>query len=95
MFVISVLKLQIKTILNYRAKTVISNNLCNQINNIALLVFLLCYTSIGFYIFSTVNYYPLVCHCCGIQNSRNMDKIQERALRFIYEYHERTSDILL
>ncbi len=26
---------------------------------------------------------PIVCHFCGIQNSRNMEKIQERALRFI------------
>ncbi len=32
---------------------------------------------------------------CGIQNSRNMQKIQERALRFVYEANESTYDILL
>ncbi len=40
------------------------------------------------YILSNFNYYPLVCHFCGIQNSRNMEKIQERALRFVYENYK-------
>ncbi len=34
-------------------------------------------------------------HFCGIQNSRNLEKIQERALRFVYEDYESTYDILL
>ncbi len=32
---------------------------------------------------------------CGIQNSRNVEKIQEKALRFVYEEYESTNDILL
>ncbi len=47
------------------------------------------------YILSNFNYCPLVWHFCGIQNSRNMEKIQEIALRFICEDHESTYDILL
>ncbi len=47
------------------------------------------------YILSNFNYCPLVCHFCGIQNSRNMEKIQERVLRFLYEDYESTYDILL
>ncbi len=47
------------------------------------------------YIPSNFNYCPLVWHFGGIQNSRNMEKIQERALRFIYEDYESTYDILL
>ncbi len=47
------------------------------------------------YILSNINYCPLVWHFCGIQNSRNMEKIQERALRFVYEDFESTYDILL
>ncbi len=34
-------------------------------------------------------------HFCPIQNSRNMEKNQERALRFVYEDYESTYDILL
>ncbi len=41
------------------------------------------------------HYCPLVWHFCGIQNSRNTEKIQERALWFIYEDCESTHDILL
>ncbi len=40
------------------------------------------------------NYCPLVWHICGIQNSRNLEKIQERAVRFVYEDYESTYDIL-
>ncbi len=50
------------------------------------------YTS---YILSNLNYCPLVWYFCGIQNSRNMEKIQERALIFVYEDYESTYDILL
>ncbi len=32
---------------------------------------------------------------CGIQNSRNMEKIQERTYSFVYEDYESTYDILL
>ncbi len=44
---------------------------------------------------TNVNYCRLVWHFCRIQNSRNMEKIQERALRFVYEDYESTYDILL
>ncbi len=47
------------------------------------------------YILSNFNYCPLVWHFCVKQNSRNMEKIQERALRFVYEDNESTFDILL
>ncbi len=47
------------------------------------------------YILSHFNYSPLVSHFCGIQNSRNMEKIQERALRFVYVDYESTYDMLL
>ncbi len=47
------------------------------------------------YILSNFNYCPIVWHFCGIQNSRNMEKIQERALGFVYEDYELTYDILL
>ncbi len=46
------------------------------------------------YILSNFNYCSLVWHFCGIQNSRNMVKIQERALRFVYDDYESTNDIL-
>ncbi len=47
------------------------------------------------YILSNFNYCPLVWHFHGIQNSRNMEKIQERALRFAYVDYESTYNILL
>ncbi len=47
------------------------------------------------YILSNFNYCSLVWHFCGIQNSRNMEKIQERALRLVYEEYVSTYDILL
>ncbi len=47
------------------------------------------------YILSNFNYCPFVWHFCGISNSRNMEKIPERALRFVYEDYESTYDILL
>ncbi len=47
------------------------------------------------YILSNFNYCPLVWHFYGIQNSGNMEKIQERALRFVYEDYNSTYDILL
>ncbi len=46
------------------------------------------------YILSNFNYCPLVWHLCGIQNAINMEKIQEAALRFVYEDYESTYDIL-
>ncbi len=60
--------------------------------SIPILILILIYRS---YILSNFNYCPLVWHFCGIQNSRNMEKIQERALRFVYEDYESTYDILL
>ncbi len=48
-----------------------------------------------FYILSNFNYYPFVLHFSGIQNSRNMEKIQERASRIVYEDCESICDILL
>ncbi len=48
------------------------------------------------YIHSNINYcHPLDWLFCRIQNSRNMEKIQERALRFVYEDYESIYDILL
>ena len=37
------------------------------------------------YIMSNFNYCPVVWHFCGESNTKKMEKIQERALRFIYE----------
>ncbi len=48
------------------------------------------------YILLNFNYCPLVvCHFCEIQNSRNMEKIQERTVKFVYEDFGSTHDMLL
>ncbi len=36
------------------------------------------------FIMSNFNYCPLVWHFCSIENTRKLEKIQERALRFVY-----------
>ena len=47
------------------------------------------------FIMSNFNYCPVVWHFCGEGNTKKMEKIQERALRFIYEDYESSYDILL
>ena len=47
------------------------------------------------FILSNFNYCPIVWHFCGIQNTRKMEKIQERALRFVYKDFTSTYDQLL
>ena len=48
-----------------------------------------------FFIMSNFNYCPLVWHFCGETNTKKIEKIQERALRFIYnEYTSRYEDLL-
>jgi hypothetical protein len=37
------------------------------------------------FIMSNFNHCPLVWHFCGEVNTKKVEKIQERALRFIYE----------
>ena len=36
------------------------------------------------FILSNFNYCPVTCHFCSEKNTKKMEKIQERALRFIY-----------
>ena len=36
------------------------------------------------FIISNFNYCSLVWHACGVQNTRKLEKLQERALRFVY-----------
>ncbi len=47
------------------------------------------------FILSNFNYCPLVWHFCGIKNTRKMEKIQERALRFVYRDFTSSYDDLL
>jgi hypothetical protein len=47
------------------------------------------------YIMSNFNYCPVVWHFCGESNTKKMEKIQERALRFIYEDFNSDYDTLL
>ena len=47
------------------------------------------------YIMSNFNYCPVVCHFCGESNTKKMEKIQKRALRFIYEDCNSDYDTLL
>ncbi len=47
------------------------------------------------FILSHFNFCPLVWHFCGITNSRKLEKIQERALRFVFRDYEATYDMLL
>ena len=44
---------------------------------------------------SNINYCPLVWHHCGIGNSRKIEKIQERALRFVFNDFTSPYDVLL
>ena len=47
------------------------------------------------FIMSNFNYCPVVWHFCGENNTRKIEKIQERALRFIYEDYCSNYDTLL
>ncbi|XP_071123309.1 uncharacterized protein [Mytilus edulis] len=47
------------------------------------------------YIMSNFNYCPVVWHFCGEGNTKKMEKIQERALRFIYEDFDSDYETLL
>lgn len=47
------------------------------------------------FILSNFNYCPVTWHFCSEINSKKMEKIQERALRFIYEDKSSTYDELL
>ena len=44
---------------------------------------------------SNFNYYPLVWHFCVEANTKKIEKFQERALRFIYQYYNSIYDTLL
>ena len=44
---------------------------------------------------SNFNYCPLVWHFCGEVNTKKIEKIQERALRFIYQDYNSSYDTLL
>jgi hypothetical protein len=44
---------------------------------------------------SNFNYCPVVCHFCGESNTKKMEKIQKRALGFIYEDCNSDYDTLL
>ena len=47
------------------------------------------------FIMSNFNFCPLVWHFCGETNTKKIEKIQERALRFIYNDFENSYDTLL
>jgi hypothetical protein len=47
------------------------------------------------FILSNFNYCPLAWHFCSVGNTRKLERIQERALRFIYEDHDSSYDALL
>jgi hypothetical protein len=44
---------------------------------------------------SNFNFCPLIWHFCGEVNTKKVEKIQERALRFIYEDYSITYEELL
>ena len=44
---------------------------------------------------SNFNYCPVVCHFCWESNTKKIEKIQERALKFIYEDFNSDCDTLL
>ena len=44
------------------------------------------------FILSNFNFCPLACHFCNKSNTSKLEKIQERALRFIYDDYESTYD---
>jgi len=47
------------------------------------------------FILSNFNYCPATWHFCNEQNTQKMEKIQERALKFIYDDHESSYEALL
>jgi len=47
------------------------------------------------FILSNFNYCPVTWHFCSEKNTKENEKIQERALRFIYEDYENTYENLL
>ncbi|SMN17588.1 hypothetical protein CRYPA_887 [uncultured Candidatus Thioglobus sp.] len=47
------------------------------------------------FILSNFNYCPVTWHFCSEKNTKKIEKIQERALRFIYEDYENTYENLL
>ena len=47
------------------------------------------------FILSNFNYCPVTWHFCSEKNTKKNEKIQERALRFIYEDYENTYENLL
>ena len=52
-------------------------------------------TSYYSFILSNFNYCPVIWHYCSEKNSIKMEKIQERALRFIYEDYDSSYEDLL
>ena len=61
-------------------------------NNLSKLGKLTMYYS---FILSNFNYCPLVWHFCGESNTKKLEKIQERALRFIYNNSDSSYENLL
>ena len=47
------------------------------------------------FIMSNFNFFPLVWHFCGEVNTKKIEKIQERALRFLYQDYNSFYDTLL
>ena len=47
------------------------------------------------FIMSNFNYCPLTLHFCGEKNTKKIEKIQERALRFIYRDYDSSYESLL
>jgi hypothetical protein len=47
------------------------------------------------FILSSFNYCPVICHFCSEANTKKMEKIQERALKFIYNENHSTYEELL
>lgn len=47
------------------------------------------------FILSNFNYCPVIWHFCSEKNSQKIEKIQERALRFVYEDYSSSYDTLL
>ena len=47
------------------------------------------------YISSHLNFCPLVWHFCGESNTQKLERIQNRALRFVFDDHESDPSVLL
>ena len=47
------------------------------------------------FVLSNFNYCPMVWHNCGNKNTKNMEKLQERGLRFVYNDFISTYQVLL